>query len=92
MKEQCYSWKHMWVEVHGAPTQSINTSNTKRVYLVVKNNPICMCPGMQVAPLTEAKKEVVVVCVLDQVAPSPSVASAGVLFVSLVLRISGYLD
>lgn len=33
--------------------------------------------------LTLAKKEVVVVYVLDQVAPSPSVATAEVLFVSI---------
>ena len=74
----------MWVKVRGAPTQSINASNTKRVYLVVKNN-LYVCSGMQVALLTAAKKEVVVVYMLDQVAPSPSVANAGVLFVSLVL-------
>ena len=35
------------------------------------------------ALLTLAKKEVVVVYVLDQVAPSPSVVTAGVLFVSI---------
>ena len=35
--------KHMWVKVRGAPTQSIDASNTKRVYLVVKNNLYVCC-------------------------------------------------